>query len=126
VYKNNKVYTLNISNGLRSPIINSMVVQQDSIWIGSNQGLTLALFEKDSFRTVHLGLESGLPTLNIHQFSVNNGWLYIKWVNNLVVLPVAGLLRTDTNTRTNITSVVVNERIFDPLSKATSAIKKMH
>ncbi|HZH38204.1 MAG TPA: two-component regulator propeller domain-containing protein, partial [Flavisolibacter sp.] len=117
VYKNNKVYPLNISNGLRSPIINSMVVQQDSIWIGSNQGLTLALFEKDSFRTVHLGLESGLPTLNIHQFSVNNGWLYIKWVNNLVVLPVAGLLRTDTNTRTNITSVVVNERIFDPLSK---------
>ncbi|HEV7333870.1 MAG TPA: histidine kinase [Flavisolibacter sp.] len=114
IYKNNKIFPLTVNNGLRSPIINSMLVHNDSIWVGSNKGLIMATFERDSFRTIHLGLESGLPSLDVQQFSVSNGWLYLKWVNKLVTLPLTDLLRTDKTTKTKITSVFVNDRVVSP------------
>ncbi|RYZ59195.1 MAG: hypothetical protein EOO14_08715 [Chitinophagaceae bacterium] len=116
VYKNNRVFTLDASNGLRSPIVNAMAVHNDTIWIGSNKGLTMATFEKDRFQTMHFGLESGIPSLDVQQFSVNNSWVYSKWVNKLVVIPTARLLQTDKKTKTTITTVTVNDSMVSPLS----------
>jgi ligand-binding sensor domain-containing protein len=110
VYRNNKLYTLSTLNGLRSATINAMVVDGNDIWIGTNKGLTMARLEKDSFRVVHLGLEAGLPSLDVHQFTVGNDWLYIKWVSRLVVLNKKEMLKTDGDTRTVITSAIVNDR----------------
>jgi hypothetical protein len=110
IYRNGKLTTLNTLNGLRSATINAMVVDGNDIWIGTNKGLTLAQLKKDSFHLVQLGLEAGLPSLDVHQFTVDKDWLYIKWVSSLAVLNKADMLKTDHDTKTVITSAMVNDR----------------
>ncbi|MBB1284364.1 histidine kinase [Flavisolibacter sp. BT320] len=114
VYKNNRIVSLNASNGLRSPTVNTMTVHKDTIWIGSNKGLTMVRYKDNRFRTVHLGLESGIPSLDVQQFTVNNGWIYSKWVNKLVVINASRILHTDSSTRTTITTVKVNDSLYFP------------
>lgn len=115
IYKNNRIFTLDACNGLRSPIVNAMSIHNDTIWIGSNKGLTMATFQKDRFQTMHFGLESGIPSLDVQQLSVSNGWIYSKWVNKVLIINTARLLQTDRQTKTTITAVTVNDSTVSPL-----------
>ncbi len=110
VYAGNKLHTLNTLNGLRSATINAMTIDGHDIWIGTNKGLTMARLENDSFRLVHLGLEAGLPSLDVHQFTVSKDWLYLRWVSRLAVLNKKRMLNTDHDTKTVITAALVNDR----------------
>ena len=110
VYHKGRIYTLSTKNGLRSNIINNMVTDGRDIWIGTNKGLSMARFENGRFRVIHAGLEAGLPSLDINQFTVSNGWLYIKWVNRLLTINTTRLVQSNENTRTKITSVITTDK----------------
>jgi hypothetical protein len=107
VCTNGNVYTLTVANGLITPVINSMAIDGNVIWLGTNKGLTRVRFENGAFRVRHFGIESGLPTIDVHQFTVAGGWLYLKWINRLVTIPIDSLVKPDHST-THLTSVVVN------------------
>ena len=86
LYNNDSVRILNTSNGLATPIINSMQLAGNSIWLGTNKGLTEVMFDNSKFMTRHYGSKYGLPTLDIHAFSIGGNWLYMKWINSLVAI----------------------------------------
>jgi hypothetical protein len=115
IYQDNKSYILNMSNGLITPLINSMEVDGDTIWLGTNKGLTRVLFKDRKFTVHHFGLEAGLPTLDINKFTINNGQLYLKWVQRLVTLSLGTSVHNTIPESVRITSVVVNDQRSDTL-----------
>jgi ligand-binding sensor domain-containing protein len=77
-----------VSNGLITPTINSMVTDSNTIWLGTNKGLTMIRFVGKQKEIRHYGQNFGLPTLDIHEFAVADGFIYLKWVNRLVIIDV--------------------------------------
>lgn len=117
VSKQNRYFELNAGNGLRSSVINSMVIDGDDIWLGTNKGLARVNFINDSFHVVHFGIESGLPSADIHQFIVSNSLLYLKWVNRLVIADTRQLANAGPRLQTYLTSVRINDKeLADPIN----------
>ena len=110
VLKNNKIFRLNAASGFRSAVINNMEIDGEDIWLGTNKGLVRVGFHQNRFKVVYLGLEAGLPSLDVHQFSVTQDKLYVKWVNKMVVLNKNNLLPENKNSRTRILAVLVNDK----------------
>lgn len=107
VLKDSLICWLNAASGFRSAVINTMEINGEDIWMGTNKGLVQARFEQNSFKVIYLGLEAGLPSLDVHQFGVTSEKLYVKWVNKIVVLNKKSLLSKNTDTRTELLSVRV-------------------
>jgi hypothetical protein len=105
--KGGQAWRLDASTGF-SASINSMVCDSNQVWLGTNKGLTKAAVKDGKLIAEHFGLESGLPTLDIHEFSVVNGWLYLSWMNNLSMVQVSALQNKMLPNRTFISSVSVN------------------
>lgn len=102
-------FELNTGNGLPSPVINEMAIDGNDIWLGTNKGLARINFVNDRFQVVHFGIESGLPSADIHQFTACNGRLYLKWVNRLVVVDARNLTQWNKQLKTYLTSVRIND-----------------
>lgn len=88
ISKGNREIHLNSTNGLNSPIINALHMDRDTIYLGTNKGITKIFLKEDSPIIMHYGKEAGLPTLDIQQFAVLNASIYVKWLNKLVVMPL--------------------------------------
>ncbi len=111
VYKNGKTFRLNVGNGLVTPVINSMAIDGNFIWLGTNKGLTRVLFKDDRFVVKHYGLGAGLPTLDIHQFSVENGQLYLKWLNRLFTVSLDDATNIEKPGQVVIRIVYANDQV---------------
>jgi ligand-binding sensor domain-containing protein len=111
VYKNNKTFRLNVGNGLVTPVINSMAIDGDFIWLGTNKGLTRVVFKDDQFAVKHYGLGAGLPTLDIHEFSVDNGQLYLKWLNRMFTVSLDDVTNIERPGRVVMRIVYVNDQV---------------
>ena len=86
-------YYLDMSNGLKTPVINSMDVEDTALWLGTNKGLARVTFAGGHFSVHNYGTEAGLPTLDIHQFKVAGNFLYLKWFDQLVTIPVDRMMQ---------------------------------
>ncbi len=107
--KDKRRIILDMNNGLISPIINSMVIDGNDIWLGTNKGISKVVFDGGKFQLRHFGIEDGLPTIDIDEFTVLDGKLYLSWINKLLVISVDRLLRHEQILRTTIREVVVND-----------------
>lgn len=106
---NGEIHVLDTKNGLTTPTINSVDVDGNTIWLGTNRGLARVLFDGKGFSTSYYGLEDGLPTLDIHQFKVADNRVYLKWINRLVCIPVNKLLQPRAQPHAFITSILLEK-----------------
>ncbi|HEV7781652.1 MAG TPA: histidine kinase [Chitinophagaceae bacterium] len=118
LFKNDSIRFLNSNNGLTTQLINSMTIENSNIWLGTNRGLVLVNLHNNSFRVRNFETNSGLPTADITQFTVTNGWLYLKWINHLVTLRVDSLMKFPNLSHAKITGVFVDDKKIDPVSHA--------
>ena len=77
---------LNRSTNFNFNFINSLETDKNVLWVGTTDGLYKILYRSGQVETKRFGFESGLPTVNITSFKINNGWIYIKWMNRLAIL----------------------------------------
>lgn len=108
IQTNDQYYILNSTNGWNTPIINSLGVDGNNIWLGTNRGLVLVQFVNGKFTARNFGLESGLPTIDIHYLVANHGWIYLRSVNEIITIPLASLERYFATGPTKIIDVRVN------------------
>ncbi len=117
LHAGSKLHILNTGNGLITPIINRMWSDKDTIWLGTNKGISRVVYKNDSFRIRHFSEGFGLPTLDVHEMAVVNGWLYFKWIDDLVTIELARLYNPLTSDGVRILSVEVNNKDRDIHSK---------
>jgi len=117
VYKQGMVFNLTVSNGLTTPVINSLVVENDNIWLGTNKGINKVRFENDSFYIRQFGTEAGLPSMDVRQFTVADNYLYVKWMDRLVMICIEKLLKPYGELNTSLTAILVNDRKTDIAQK---------
>jgi len=108
LYRDGRIYTPEKEHTSQTTIINDMEIDGDTIWMGTNRGISKVLFINDSFRAWHYGAGYGLPTLGIHQLSVSDGWIYFNWINRLVAIEKKRLQRMLPAAAPLITHVVVS------------------
>lgn len=82
------IETVQNRHGLPVSFINVMQVSGSHIWLGTNQGLIRLDVGRAPYRIRQYGMESGLPTLNIQDFAIAGGWLYLRWLNRVAALPL--------------------------------------
>jgi hypothetical protein len=85
----NKTVTLTPDKYLKGAVIYKVVAEGNLLWIGTDKGL-FKLNAGVSTPTVrHFGTESGLPSHDIREFTVANGWLYTTWSDLIISLELA-------------------------------------
>ena len=119
VLREGQSYVLDKGSGLITPIINDMEVDGDTIWLGTNRGISKVLFTGSGFRVRHYGAAFGLPTLAVHELSVTDGWLYFKWVDRLVAMETSRLQQPVPSGLPFITYVAVNGSSADIRDKGS-------
>jgi hypothetical protein len=107
-YKDGKYLQLNNQNGLNSSIINSLDVEGDAIWIGTNKGLVEIFQRGNAFAIKHYGIAHGIPTQDIHEFEVVGRWVYIRSINGLSVISLEKLRSATKPATPFVTSVEAN------------------
>ncbi len=109
IINDSSLHTLDAENGLPATIINDMDVHRDTIWLGTNKGISKVVFANDSFQVWHYGSGYGLPTLGINKLAVSENWIYFDWINNIVAIEKNKLKNLPPSSPPIITSVLVNE-----------------
>lgn len=109
IMKDSVLHALHPENGLPATIINDMDIYRDTIWLGTNKGISKVVFVNDSFRVWHYGSGYGLPTLGIGKLAVSGNWIYFDWVNRIVAVQKNKLQNLPPSSPPQITSVQVNE-----------------
>ena len=107
--KGERTLHLTLQNGLASSVINTMQVDGNTVYLGTNMGITAVSMQEDARPLIqHFGAEAGMPTLDIHQFTVQDGWLYAKWVSRLVTFSLSGFQKKMTTPRVYLKTVHLN------------------
>src|SRR5690606_17925392 len=96
-------------NGLPATMINDMDIYRDTIWLGTNKGISKVVFENDSFQVWHYGAGYGLPSLGIRKLAVSENWIYFDWVNRVVAIKKSKLQNLPPSSPPQIIRVLVNE-----------------
>ncbi len=107
--KDSILHSMHSENGLPATIINDMDIHRDTIWLGTNKGISRIIFLNDSFRVWHYGSAYGLPTLGINKLAVSEKWIYFDWVSNIVAIEKNKLQNLYPSTPPLIKSILVNE-----------------
>jgi hypothetical protein len=117
VFRGDRMFLLDKDNGQITPIINDMETSGDTIWLGTNKGISKVLFTGAGFQVWHYGATFGLPTLAIHELVVTGGWLYFKWIDRIVAIETARLQNLVPVGPPFITAVTVKGRRTDMTQK---------
>ncbi|HZG70316.1 MAG TPA: histidine kinase, partial [Chondromyces sp.] len=119
IIKDGKTTLLNSSNSKIPTIINSIEIDNNVVWAATNKGLSKITFS-DSKRIINnFSIESGLPTADVHQFTVQQGWIYMNWLNKLVTIQEDQLSTPLLSERTYLTRFTVNGRLINFTEKNT-------
>lgn len=86
IIQKNKIVVLDQSNGLDASFIHVTRLYNNQLWISTNNGLWKASITNETVQLTRYGTESGLSSLNVEDFIINNDWLYIKRMNQLEIL----------------------------------------
>lgn len=108
---------VNARSGLATPIINDMEVDGNTIWLGTNNGLSELVLNGDSIRFHHYNGDYGLPTVDVHAFTISDGWLYLKWINSTVAINLQSLRRLTPSHGAFITAVYLDGKKVTGVSR---------
>jgi len=110
IIKEEKITLLNSSNSNIPTIINSLEIDDNIVWAATNKGLSKITFTNSTPVINNFSIASGLPTADVHQFTVQQGWIYMNWLNKLVTIQEDKLSTPLLSERTYLTRFTVNGR----------------
>lgn len=109
----NKELVYSVDKGLPAHVINTLDVDGNSIWLGFNKGISELKTVNGNFIAKNFGGDAGLPTKDIHELAVQNGWIYYRWVNKLVIVPDHSTKKEAVPENVFIHSVLLNDKEID-------------
>jgi|GEM_PF-1173887 len=99
---------------LKGIAINTMQAKGQTVWLGTNKGLTELEFSGRQPVRRDYGRSFGLPTLDIHRLVLSDDQLYFRWIDRLVQVSVSRLHAAGGKRNVSITSVAAGEQPGDP------------
>lgn len=110
----NKELIFSVDKGLPVHVINTLDVDGNTIWLGFNKGISELKATNKNFITRSFGGDAGLPTIDIHELAVLDGWIYYRWVNKLVVVPDRSTKKEAATENVFIHSIILNDKEIEP------------
>lgn len=83
----NRELIFSIDKGVPAHVINTLDIDGGTIWLGSNKGISELKNGSKNFVVRNFEGDAGLPTRDIHELAVQDGWIYYRWVNKIVIIP---------------------------------------
>jgi hypothetical protein len=109
----NKELIFSVDKGVPAHVINTLDVDGNTIWLGSNKGISVLKALNKNFLATGLGVDEGLPTKDIHELAVHEGWIYYRWVNKVVMMPGQSTKSKAAAENVFIHSVLLNDKETD-------------
>jgi ligand-binding sensor domain-containing protein len=91
IHDGKSISTITADKYLKGAVIYKVVSEENILWIGTDKGLFKLDASVSQPTVLHYGTESGLPSHDIREFTVANGWLYLAWANQIISLEVSRL-----------------------------------
>jgi len=123
---NDTNYHINTSNGLKSNLIKTQFVENDSVfWVGTNNGLDKILCSENQshlqFKSTHYSVWDGLPSNEINKIKIIGQELWIATNNGLASINVSQLKKSNTLPVVFIEYIIVNDK--DTLKRENNILK---